>query len=104
MSSLVTLPVALPLLGAGLSIIAVRSRRTQRVISLATLAASAGVAIAMLVGVEREGTTVARVGGWPAEIGITFVADRLSASLLVVATSVLLIVLWYAVGHGAGAG
>lgn len=100
MNALIPLPVAVPLLGAALTIIAGRSRRVQRSISLATLAASAGLAIAVLVGVEREGTSVARLGGWPASIGITFVADRLAASLLVVATSVLFVVLLYAVGQG----
>jgi multicomponent Na+:H+ antiporter subunit D len=100
MSRFIPLIFALPLLGAGLSIVAVRSRRTQRAISLVTLALTAALSVAILVDVERNGTAVARLGGWPASIGIAFVADRLSASLLVVATSVLFVVLVFAVGQG----
>ncbi len=101
MSSLVPLPVALALLAAALNVIAVRSRATQRVISIVSLTAVTAVSVIVLIGVEREGTLVASLGGWRPPAGIALVADHLSASLLVVATAVLLIVLVYTIGQHA---
>ena len=101
MTSLVPLPLALALLGAALNVIAVRSRATQRLISLVTLSAITAVSVVLLVEVDRNGPLVARGGDWSASVGIAFVADHLSASLLAVATVVLLIVLVYAIGQNA---
>ena len=46
-----------------------------------------------------NGTLVAEAGGWPAPLGITLVADRFAAILLVVAEVTLLAVLVYAIGE-----
>jgi multicomponent Na+:H+ antiporter subunit D len=56
-------------------------------------------AAALLVDVDRNGTIVAHAGGWPAPMGITLVADRFAAILLLVAEVTLLAVLVYAVGE-----
>ncbi len=101
MTSLVPLPVALALLAAALNVIAVRSRATQRAISIVTLTLITIISIVVLVGVERNGTLVASLGGWRPPAGIALVADQLSASLLVIATAVLLIVLVYTIGQHA---
>ena len=53
----------------------------------------------LLVEVDRNGTLVAEAGGWPAPLGITLVADRFAAVLLVVAEVTLLAVLVYAIGE-----
>ena len=99
MNAVVTLPVALPLIGAALCILFGRSRRAQRVVSLATLSSVAAIAIWMVVDVDRHGTKVTQAGGWPAPIGITLIADRFAAMMLAVSAVVLLTVLVYAVGQ-----
>jgi multicomponent Na+:H+ antiporter subunit D len=96
---LVPLPIVLPLVGAALSVLAGRSRVAQRVIGTVTLATLVGVSIALLVEVDREGTLVAEAGGWPSPVGITLVADRFAAILLVVAEVTLFAVLVYAIGE-----
>lgn len=99
MTALVTLPILLPLLGAGLSIVLGRSRVAQRVVSLLVLTVVTGVSIALLVEVDRHGTAVVQAGGWAAPLGISLVADRLSAIMLVLASVMLLAVLVYAIGQ-----
>jgi multicomponent Na+:H+ antiporter subunit D len=96
---LVPLPVVLPLVGAGLSILAGRSRVAQRVIAISVLGALVVASVVLLVEVDRHGTVVAEAGGWPAPMGITLVADRLAAVLLVVAELTLFAVLVYAIGE-----
>ena len=99
MSWLVPLPIILPLLGAALSILAGRSRLAQRVIGVSVLTAVVGVAAALLVAVDRDGTIVSRAGAWPAPLGITLVADRFAAMMVVVASVMLLGVLLYAIAE-----
>ncbi|WP_433503431.1 Na+/H+ antiporter subunit D [Pseudonocardia halophobica] len=99
MSTLVTLPVLLPILGAALTVLAARSARTQRLIGIVVLAAVSVVAALLLVAADRTGPVVAELGGWPAPVGIVLVADRLSALLLLISTVVTLAVLVYAIGQ-----
>jgi multicomponent Na+:H+ antiporter subunit D len=99
MNALVTLPVLLPLLGAALSIGFGRSRQAQRVIGVVTLLGVTGVSAALLAHVDREGIAAVQVGGWDAPVGITLVADRMAAVLLVTALLTLLAVLLYAIGQ-----
>jgi multicomponent Na+:H+ antiporter subunit D len=96
---LVPLPIVVPLLGAALSILAGRSRPVQRIIGVTSLAIVAAAAAVLLVAVDRDGTIVARAGGWSAPLGITLVADRLSAVMVLVASVMLLAVLVYAIGE-----
>jgi multicomponent Na+:H+ antiporter subunit D len=99
MSSLVVLPVLLPLLGAALSILTGRSRLLQRAIGITTLTAVAVMAVVLLIEVDRDGPVSTQAGGWPAPMGVTFVADRLSAIMLLVAALMLLAVELYAIGQ-----
>lgn len=92
-------PVAIPLLGAALATASGRSRILQRVISLAAVSVTMLITVILLVIVDREGTQVVDVGGWPAPMGITLVVDRFSAILLVVAAAMLLVVLVYAISQ-----
>jgi multicomponent Na+:H+ antiporter subunit D len=57
------------------------------------------VSIAILVDVDRNGPLASAAGGWPAPLGISLAADRLSALMLVVASSMLLLVLIFAIGQ-----
>jgi multicomponent Na+:H+ antiporter subunit D len=100
MRVLVPLPVVLPLIAAGLSIVLARRRLLQRLLSMVTLAVTFGASCVLLALVDRDGAQVVQLGAWEAPIGISLVADRLSALLLVVSQAVLLAVLLYAVGQG----
>lgn len=98
---LVPLPVVLPLLAAGLRLaLGPRWLALQRGISVATLSIVLLVALALLVGAETRGPLVVQVGGWPAPIGISLVADRLSALLLLISVAITLAVLVYSIGQG----
>jgi multicomponent Na+:H+ antiporter subunit D len=99
MTWLVPLPLMLPLVGAALSVLTGRSRVLQRLIGVTVLVALVAVSVVLLVRVDRDGIIVAQAGGWPAPMGITLVADRLSAIMLVVASVMLLAVLVYAIGE-----
>ncbi|HYI61743.1 MAG TPA: Na+/H+ antiporter subunit D [Acidimicrobiales bacterium] len=99
MRALLPLPVLLPLLGAALTILVGRSRAAQRAVALATLTAVAGVAVALLVVVDRDGVVATQAGDWAAPVGITLVADRFSAIMLLTASVMLLAVLVYAIGQ-----
>jgi multicomponent Na+:H+ antiporter subunit D len=99
MRVLLPLPVVLPLIGAALSIRAGRSRVIQRVISLSVLTAVVGVAVAILIAVDDDGVVSTQAGDWYAPVGISLVADRFSAIMLVTASFVLLAVVVYAIGQ-----
>jgi multicomponent Na+:H+ antiporter subunit D len=96
-STLLPLPVLLPMLGAALTVVGGRSATLQRVVGVVVLAAVAVLACVLLVLTDRHGPIVAELGGWPAPVGIALVADRLSALLLLVSTLVTLAVLVYAI-------
>ncbi|WP_278313830.1 Na+/H+ antiporter subunit D [Lolliginicoccus levis] len=99
-SILLPLPVLLPLLGAAASLFFGRHYRVQRYITLAVLSAVFLIAAMLMYLTDVHGTHAVQVGGWDAPIGITLVADRLSALMLLISSSVLLAVLVYAVGQG----
>ncbi len=98
MNTLLAVPVALPLLGAAFTIL-VRGRVLQRWVSFTVLGASLAAAVAVLVRVSEEDVVASRLGGWPANIAITLVADRFSAVLACISLAVLLLVLVFAVGQ-----
>lgn len=99
MNWLVAVPVALPLVGAGLALAFARSPKVQRLVSLATLSLSLAAAVMLLVYVD-SGPVVMDVGGWAAPVGITLVADRLSALMLVTSLVVSLAVMLYSLAQG----
>jgi multicomponent Na+:H+ antiporter subunit D len=96
-STLITLPVLLPILGAALTVVGGRSAALQRVVGIVVLSAVAVLAAVLLVTADTGGPVVAHLGGWAAPVGIALVADRLSALLLLVSTLVTLAVLVYAI-------
>jgi len=98
-TALISLPIALPLLGAAVAIALGRWRVAQRCVSLLTLATVTATSIAMLIRVDRDGAAAVHAGGWQAPVGITFVADRLAAIMLLVACVMLLAVLVFAIGQ-----
>lgn len=100
-STLVPLPVILPLCAAGLKLaIGARLDRVQRFISTAVLVAVLVVSLVLLVRADQHGPQVMYAGGWAPPVGIVLVADRLSALMLVISSSVTLCVLVYSFGQG----
>jgi multicomponent Na+:H+ antiporter subunit D len=99
-TALLPLPVVLPLMGAGACLVLGRSARAQRVISLVVLGTVVVVAAVLLYSAHTEGPQAVALGGWPAELGISLVADRLSALMLLVSATVTFLVLAYSLGQG----
>ena len=101
MNAVLALPIIAPLVGAALTIM-FRHSILQRIISFTALSISLISAIIITVDVSRDtDIAVSRLGGWPANIAITLVADRLAAMLLLISVSLLVIVLCFAIGQGA---
>ncbi|SDO86630.1 multisubunit sodium/proton antiporter, MrpD subunit [Klenkia soli] len=101
---LTPLPVLLPLLGAAGALLVGRHPRLQRTLSIVVLTGVLAVSISLLVLADDQGATSVSVGGWPVPLGIVLVVDRLSALMLVVANTVTLGVLVFAVGQGVADG
>ena len=104
MRVLAPVPVLVPLLAAALSLLLSRFPRAQRLISLVAIGAVLGVAVAMLVMADANGAVAVAVGDWPVPQAIMLVVDRLSALMIVVASTVGLGVLLFAVGQGVADG
>ncbi len=83
MSWSLALPLVLPFLTAVASFL-VRDRSAGRYLSVAGNAAFLVVAGLLLSRVLDEGVVAAQMGGWSAPFGITLVADRLSAVMVVI--------------------
>jgi multicomponent Na+:H+ antiporter subunit D len=95
---LLPLPIAVPLLGAAVSLLLRRHLVAQRVLGVLVTAATLAISIALVVLVDHDGIASTDVGGWPAPIGITLVADLTSTILLTTASVVLLVVLLFSIG------
>lgn len=96
---LLSAPILLPLLGAGFALVVQRHSIPQQVASVLVLACVVADATVLLLAV-MDGPVSVQVGGWVAPFGITLVADRLSALLVLVSSVVILAVLLCAVGQG----
>ncbi|GAS97746.1 monovalent cation/H+ antiporter subunit D [Mycolicibacterium canariasense] len=103
---LTPLPVLIPTIAAAVTLFAGRAPRLQQLVALGALTAVVAVCGTLLYLVDRDGTAAVQVGGWGQSepgmgpLGITLVADRLSALMLVVSAIVLLAVVFYAIGQG----
>ncbi|MCF6744314.1 Na+/H+ antiporter subunit D [Blastococcus sp. KM273128] len=105
MRVLTPLPVLLPLLGAAAALlVGGRHPRVQRTLSVVVLSTVLAVSVALLLLADADGADAISVGAWPVPLGIVLVVDRLSALMLVVAATVALGVLVFAVGQGAADG
>jgi multicomponent Na+:H+ antiporter subunit D len=99
MSQLLAFPILLPIAGAAVSTVVGRSLRAQRIVGVSVLTAVTVIAVVLAFAADDRGIVVTQSGGWEAPLGITLVLDRLSATLLAVASITLLAVLVYAIGH-----
>lgn len=103
---LIVLPTLVPLLGAALTLLRGRSPVFQRLVTLGATGTALVASSIMLYLTHLHGTFAVRIGGWGDKgfpngpLGITLVVDRLAALMLVVSTTVLLLVVIYAIGQG----
>ncbi|WP_223394919.1 Na+/H+ antiporter subunit D [Nocardioides rotundus] len=98
-SALVPMPVLLPILGTGATLMLARYPRAQRIVTVLVLLSVVVLAAVLLWAADRNGPQVVWLGGW-ADLGIALVADRLAALMLLVSGVVTLAVLLYSLGQG----
>ena len=94
MTWLVPLPVVIPLVAAGLTLALGRRSRLQAIISALAITLVVLASGALMFLAHHEGPQVVNVGEWSAPVGISLVADRLSALMLLVSGVVLLCVVF----------
>ena len=97
---LIPLPIIIPAVAAALALIFCRIPNVQRQIVFFSLLITAVVNAVLILIADFEGIQTLQVGGWDAPVGITLVADRLSAVMLFTSSVVLFSVIWYAISQG----
>ncbi len=101
MNHWIIVPVVLPAILAGLTVLAMRGDLVlQRVFGLGGTVALGGVALALLVAADANPPEVYRLGDWPAPFGIVLVLDRLAALMLTLTAFLALCVQLYVIGTG----
>lgn len=88
------IPILVPFVGAAFTLLLAGRHRAQRAVSFAALGIVLLAAV-LIVRLSLDGPVTLDVGGWSAPVGITLVADRLSALMLLVSVFVTLCVLIY---------
>lgn len=83
-AALLPLLVAVPLLAAGLLVLAGHRRRTHAVVVMAVLVGSTAAGVTLVVEAAGGAVIAHGLAGWPVGIAIPFVADMLSALMLTV--------------------
>ncbi len=95
---LLAIPVLVPFIGAAFALLLYRHPRIQEYLSVAAL--TLVMAVTMVIAWQtRDGTMVLDVGGWSAPVGISLIADRLTAIMLVVSVFVTLCVLIFSISQ-----
>jgi len=85
---LVVVPIVLPLVaGAATLLIDERRLAAKAAVSIVSTLALVAAAIALVALVDASGTRVCHVGDWPAPFGIALVADRLSAAMVLLGST-----------------
>lgn len=79
---LLILPVVIPMLTAITALLAYRSLRAQRIVSMGGAGALLAADIVLLTRVLQSGVQATHIGKWPAPYGITVVADIFSGLML----------------------
>lgn len=95
MSNLLALPLFVPLLTAAACLLAGRHWRLRRTLAISGVIALLTSAIGLFIEVDHHDILVTQMGSWPAPYGITLVADRLSAMMIVMTGFIALMVTVY---------
>ncbi len=99
MKAWIVAPIVIPLATATLLVLGFSTPRRQHAVAVAGTFALAVAAVALLLGVEREGILVLQAGGWAAPFGITLVADRLGVAMVMVTAIIGLASVVFAAGE-----
>ncbi len=97
---LIPLPIIIPALAAAAALMLGKHPTAQRVVAFLSLLAISAVNAGLILIADFHGIQTLQVGGWDAPVGITLVADRLSAVMLFTSSIVLFSVMWYAISQG----
>ena len=81
-SQIIIWPIILPLLTAIATLFAWQKIRIQRGLSLASMAGYLMVAVLIFSEAQSDNILVVQIGAWDAPFGISLVADRLSAMMI----------------------
>ena len=92
---LLILPIIIPLLASASSLLFWRRIRIQRIASVASAALLLIVSLLLLQTVRTDGILVMQMSDWDAPVGITFIADLLSAIMVVLTAIVSLAVVLF---------
>ncbi|CAN5859763.1 Na+/H+ antiporter subunit D [soil metagenome] len=98
MNELIVLPLVIPLVAAGVSLLFWGRRRVQRWLAVLGTGSLLLVGVALLLQVRAQGILVVEVGGWPAPFGIVLVADLLSAIMVLLTGLIGFAVALYSLG------
>ncbi len=93
--------VGIPLIGAAIKLIFGRRKKTQIVVSVASLAAVLVLGAVLLVTVDTSGPIAVAIAAWDIPFGIVLYVDVLAGPAGVVTSIVLLAVLLFSIGQGA---
>lgn len=97
--NLALLPIAIPLIGAMLTLLLGEWRRVRAVVAVSMMFISLGISCFLLIQVMRTGEPVVfQAGGWAFPYGITLIGDPLSALFTVMTQLVMAAGLIYALG------
>ncbi|AZN30692.1 monovalent cation/H+ antiporter subunit D family protein [Flaviflexus salsibiostraticola] len=99
---LLTMFVALPLLGAGISAVLSRRPRATLTLLISVLVLNAVGGILLVSGTAGGEVYAPRVGDWPAGISIPFILDAFSALMIMVSGGLILIAVVFALLSGTG--
>lgn len=83
MNTLLALPLLVPLFTAIFALLLRTRPHAQRLLGVGGAAVLLVVGIVLLATVAQQGILVSQIGDWPAPFGISFVADMLSAIMIV---------------------
>lgn len=100
--TLLVLPLLIPLATLGLCIVLASFRRVQQLVSLLGCILLLLSSLALLASVKDGEILASQFGSWPAPFGITFVADMLSAAMVVITGVMAVVVMLYQLGDGGG--
>ena len=97
---LVILPILLPLAASALLLLVGQRRRLEAALAVGASAALFVLAVALVLATDKTGFSGAyRLGNWPAPMAIVLVADRLSAVMVLLASTLGLINTAFAVSR-----
>ncbi len=96
MSQLLTLPIILPLAAGAAAVMVRKNPGHSFVLALASAGLQLIAAGLLLRHVHLDGILATQIGNWPAPFGITLVADRLSALMVLITAIIHLAVTSYA--------